>query len=56
MVKLRLMCAIVGERSAFEVEVDDGDSVCKMKDKVREQNANKLEYVDAPDLQLFLAR
>ncbi|EGZ05654.1 hypothetical protein PHYSODRAFT_413021, partial [Phytophthora sojae] len=54
--KILLTCAIVGVGSTFDVEVDDGAKVGELKEPIEQENPNTLKDVDAPNLQLFLAK
>ncbi|KAG3108045.1 hypothetical protein PI124_g11619 [Phytophthora idaei] len=57
MVLLSLQCAIVGQvESLFDVEIDDGAKVSKLKKAIKEEKKNDLKDVDADKLQLFLAK
>ncbi|TDH64762.1 hypothetical protein CCR75_008783 [Bremia lactucae] len=52
-----LLCVIVGVTGdAFSVNIDDSKFVGHLKDKIKEKKKNKLDKVDAKDLQLFLAK
>lgn len=42
--------------STFDVEVDDGAKVGELKEPIEQENPNTLKDVDAPNLQLFLAK
>ncbi|KAG1688300.1 hypothetical protein DVH05_003839 [Phytophthora capsici] len=54
MVKLSLQCAIVGQiGSSFDVEIDDGEKVTKLKEAIKKRSDGKID-VPWPDLQLFL--
>ncbi|EEY68100.1 Crinkler (CRN) family protein [Phytophthora infestans T30-4] len=56
MVVVSLQCAIVGQAgSSFDVEIDDGAKVSKLKDAIKAKNATTITG-DAKDLQLFLAK
>ncbi|KAG2933313.1 hypothetical protein PC114_g1464 [Phytophthora cactorum] len=53
---VKLFCAIVGEAgSAFEVKIDDDESVSALKDAIKAKNKRTITC-DAKDLQLFLAK
>eukprot|EP00644_Phytophthora_capsici_P000809 jgi/Phyca11/108895/e_gw1.16.149.1 len=59
MAKLSLQCAIVGQiGSSFDVEIDDGEKVSKLKDAIKTKNKDDpiLKTVAAKNLQLFLAK
>ncbi|KAG1697442.1 hypothetical protein DVH05_016316 [Phytophthora capsici] len=54
-----LHCAIVGQTgSSFDVEIDDGEKVSKLKKAIKEENEDDpvLKIVAAKNLQLFLAK
>ncbi|KAG3236079.1 hypothetical protein PI124_g18897 [Phytophthora idaei] len=54
MVELSLQCAIVGQAGgSFDVEIDDGAKVSKLKKKIKEE---KMYQFPADELQLFLAK
>ncbi|KAG1685184.1 hypothetical protein DVH05_009675 [Phytophthora capsici] len=58
-IKLSLQCAIVGQTgSSFDVEIDDGEKVSKLKEMITEKNKQdpNLKNVAAKNLQLFLAK
>ncbi|TDH71653.1 hypothetical protein CCR75_007226 [Bremia lactucae] len=52
---MKLLCAIVGERSVFPVTIDETKSVVALKDVVKIKNSNKIKC-DAAELELYLAR
>ncbi|TDH64761.1 hypothetical protein CCR75_008782 [Bremia lactucae] len=52
-----LLCVIVGVAGdAFSVDIDTNKLVDELKDKIKEENKNELDKVDANKLQLFLAK
>ncbi|KAG2801399.1 hypothetical protein PC113_g24603 [Phytophthora cactorum] len=54
---VKLFCAIVGVAgSAFEVDIDDAESVSALKDAIKAEKPNDFKDVDADKLQLFLAK
>eukprot|EP00644_Phytophthora_capsici_P006631 jgi/Phyca11/508616/fgenesh2_kg.PHYCAscaffold_36_\ len=54
---VKLFCAIVGVTGgAFEVKIGYTKSVDHLKDAIKTVNKITLKDVDAPDLQLFLAK
>ncbi|KAG2958519.1 hypothetical protein PC119_g26985 [Phytophthora cactorum] len=54
---VKLFCAIVGVAgSAFEVDIDDAESVSALKDAIKAKKPNDFKDVDADKLQLFLAK
>ncbi|KAH7467115.1 Crinkler effector protein BLC01 [Phytophthora ramorum] len=54
---VKLFCAIVGVAgSAFEVRVDESDSVYDLKKVIKGEKPNDLKDIDADKLQLFLAK
>ncbi|KAG2769809.1 hypothetical protein PC113_g25343 [Phytophthora cactorum] len=54
MVELSLQCAIVGQAGgSFDVEIDDGAKVSKLKKKIKEE---KMYQFPADELHLFLAK
>eukprot|EP00644_Phytophthora_capsici_P013153 jgi/Phyca11/13996/fgenesh1_pg.PHYCAscaffold_5_\ len=56
MVKLSLQCAIVGQiGSSFDVEIDDGEKVSKLKEAIRTKKHLTITC-EADQLQLFLAK
>ncbi|KAL3661561.1 Crinkler effector protein 4 [Phytophthora oleae] len=56
MVKLSLMCAIVGKAgSVFGVEIDDGEQVWKLKEMIKNKEPDTIKG-EADRLQLFLAK
>eukprot|EP00644_Phytophthora_capsici_P019405 jgi/Phyca11/577802/estExt2_Genewise1.C_PHYCAscaffold_4740001 len=56
MVELSLQCAIVGQiGSSFDVEIDDGKKVNKLKEMIQVKNRETIKC-DAEDLRLFLAK
>ncbi|KAG3048127.1 hypothetical protein PI125_g26753, partial [Phytophthora idaei] len=53
---VKLFCAIVGEAgSAFEVKIDDAESVSALKKAIKEENPATIKC-DTKDLQLFPAK
>ncbi|KAG3100388.1 hypothetical protein PI124_g14926 [Phytophthora idaei] len=53
---VKLFCAIIGVAgSAFEVKIDDDESVSALKDAIKAKNKRTITR-DAKDLQLFLAK
>ncbi|KAG2807517.1 hypothetical protein PC113_g24037 [Phytophthora cactorum] len=56
---VKLFCAIVGVAgSAFEVDIDDAESVSALKKSIKAENSDDptLKNVAAKNLQLFLAK
>ncbi|KAG2788602.1 hypothetical protein PC112_g24496 [Phytophthora cactorum] len=54
---VKLFCAIVGVAgSAFEVDIDDAESVSALKKSIKAEKPNDFKDVDADKLQLFLAK
>nr|WNO07199.1 CRN effector protein [Phytophthora cinnamomi] len=54
---VKLFCAIVGVAgSAFPVDIDVRETVGDLKKVIKRDKPNRLEKVDADDLQLFLAK
>ncbi|KAG2946194.1 hypothetical protein PC118_g25682, partial [Phytophthora cactorum] len=54
---VKLFCAIVGVAgSAFEVDIDDAESVSALKKSIKAKKPNDFKDVDADKLQLFLAK
>ncbi|KAK1944381.1 hypothetical protein P3T76_004293 [Phytophthora citrophthora] len=54
---LNLLCAIVGAQgSAFEVIIDENESVSALKEAIKKKKKNDLTGVDADKLQLFLSK
>uniref|UniRef100_H3H6E1 Crinkler effector protein N-terminal domain-containing protein n=1 Tax=Phytophthora ramorum TaxID=164328 RepID=H3H6E1_PHYRM len=54
---VKLFCAIAGVAgSAFEVRVDESDSVYDLKKVIKGEKPNDLKDIDADKLQLFLAK
>ncbi|KAJ8535189.1 hypothetical protein ON010_g13548 [Phytophthora cinnamomi] len=54
---VKLFCAIVGVAgSAFPVDIDAAQTVGDLKKMIKRDKRNRLEKVDADDLQLFLAK
>ncbi|KAG2790310.1 hypothetical protein PC112_g24387 [Phytophthora cactorum] len=54
---VKLFCAIVGVAgSAFEVDIDDAESVSAVKKSIKAEKPNDFKDVDADKLQLFLAK
>ncbi|KAG3123272.1 hypothetical protein PI126_g23785, partial [Phytophthora idaei] len=54
---VKLFCVLVGEAgSAFEVKIDDAESVAALKKAIKEEKKNDLKDVDADKLQLFLSK
>ncbi|EGZ13931.1 hypothetical protein PHYSODRAFT_511899 [Phytophthora sojae] len=57
MVLLSIQCAFVGlAGSLFDVEIDNGATVSRLKHDIKWESANALKDVDAHQLQLFLAK
>ncbi|KAG1701525.1 hypothetical protein DVH05_010826 [Phytophthora capsici] len=52
-----LVCAFVGDTgSAFFIQLDEGDLVGNVKEKIKKKQKNDLRDVDASRLELFLAK
>ncbi|KAG8805306.1 hypothetical protein FRC17_005574, partial [Serendipita sp. 399] len=54
---LTLNCFLLSKttsfQDAFQVKIDDDDSVDSLKDAIKQRNMNKMEDIDATDLMLF---
>ncbi|KAG8819460.1 hypothetical protein FRC17_010435, partial [Serendipita sp. 399] len=54
---LTLNCFLLSKttsfQDAFQVKIDDDDSVDSLKDAIKQRNTNKMEDIDATDLMLF---
>ncbi|OWZ17872.1 Serine/threonine protein kinase [Phytophthora megakarya] len=53
---VKLSCAIVGEGSVFDVDIDENETVGDLKKVIRDAKPNDLKNVDLDKLQLFLAK
>ncbi|TDH66644.1 hypothetical protein CCR75_004121 [Bremia lactucae] len=52
---VKLMCALIGEKGVFYVDIDEKEPVGDLKDAIKTENPNEIKC-DAGDLELYLAR